>query len=369
MDFEVQQRVTRELRFVTSNARKRTQYMRETGKALQLQQVSWTKLLEISAAADQIKQQERNRLDKIIDASTVELKLRELRDKKASLELEFLKMCRERYDGGERYAYLPGPAGELPLHNCMLLRQSTLAKQLIDEMFTPSIDNFDTSLRDVNIPYVSDLDAWKQMDFLHPLNPYDDGGLFTGETVLHIAVVQEDEDMVQWLIEKKGASVAAKAVGSFFKPRELVRGKKESVVTVLGRKVAVERSQGHQRILHNKESQCDFGEYPFSFAASLGAVKIMALMKSVVMKMADNSTEYLKLVKQYPHKMRVPAANMSPADHLAYLLINAPDTEGNTALHMAVLHNQVTLRPTPSTLHPQLQPSIRLCTWRSSTTR
>ena len=198
MGAEVQQRVKQELRFVTSHARKRMEYMRETSKALQLQQPSWKILLAIRDAADQIKQQESNKRDEIIEDSAVERELRALHDRKASLEVDFLKLCRERYDGGERFAYLPGPAGELPLHNCLLLGQRELAKQLINEMFTPAIENFDTGVRDVNMPYVSDLNAWKEMEFFHPLNPYDDGGLFTGETVLHIAVVQEDEDMVEW---------------------------------------------------------------------------------------------------------------------------------------------------------------------------
>ena len=341
MTYNVQQRASRDLRFVTSQARKRMEYMRDTSKALQLQQKFWVKLLEIKDTVEQTRQQEDNERDKIMDSAVVKQELRELRDRRTALEAEFLKMCRDRYDGGEKYAYLPGPVGELPLHSCLLLGQSDLAKRLINEMFSPSVDNFDPSVHNVNMAFVSDLEAWKQMGFFHRLNPHDDGGLFTGETVLHIAVVQEDFEMVRWLIEDKGASVAARAVGAFFKPKELVQGKSESVVTVLGRKVAVERSKGRKRHTHNKEAQCDFGEYPFSFAASLGLVDIMALMKQAVMRKAEDQAEYLALVKNYPQKMRVPAAGMSKADHLAYLLLNAPDGDGNTALHMAVLHKQV----------------------------
>jgi hypothetical protein len=46
-----------------------------------------------------------------------------------------------------------------------------------------------------------------------------DGGLFTGETLLHIAIVQHDHQMVKWLLDG-GASLDARALGVFFqRPR------------------------------------------------------------------------------------------------------------------------------------------------------
>jgi hypothetical protein len=46
-----------------------------------------------------------------------------------------------------------------------------------------------------------------------------DGGLFTGETLLHIAIVQHDHQMVKWLLDG-GASLDVRALGVFFqRPR------------------------------------------------------------------------------------------------------------------------------------------------------
>jgi len=43
-------------------------------------------------------------------------------------------------------------------------------------------------------------------------------GLYSGETVLHIAIVNGDITMVEWLLNQ-GASQLAKADGCFFMPR------------------------------------------------------------------------------------------------------------------------------------------------------
>jgi|NorSeaMetagenome_1021524.scaffolds.fasta_scaffold286556_1 hypothetical protein len=49
-----------------------------------------------------------------------------------------------------------------------------------------------------------------------------DGGLFTGETLLHIAIVQHDRNMVQYLLEA-GADLDSRALGVFFQKEQVRR--------------------------------------------------------------------------------------------------------------------------------------------------
>ena len=49
-----------------------------------------------------------------------------------------------------------------------------------------------------------------------------DGGLFTGETLLHIAIVQHDIDMVKYLLEA-GADLDSRALGVFFQKSQIYR--------------------------------------------------------------------------------------------------------------------------------------------------
>jgi len=44
----------------------------------------------------------------------------------------------------------------------------------------------------VSIPYISDLHTWKALGVVPQSgHPHDDGGLYTGETILHIAVANQ----------------------------------------------------------------------------------------------------------------------------------------------------------------------------------
>lgn len=73
---------------------------------------------------------------------------------------------------------------------------------------------------DINTPYISDLEPWKELGVLDNHDPFDDGGLYTGETCLHIAIVQSksegDTSLVEWMLAK-GAHITCRATGSFFK--------------------------------------------------------------------------------------------------------------------------------------------------------
>ncbi|CAG9466553.1 unnamed protein product [Pedinophyceae sp. YPF-701] len=97
----------------------------------------------------------------------------------------------------------------------------------------------------------------------------DPPGLYEGETALHIAIVNRDFDMVKYLVQN-GADVRARAFGKFF-----ARGR-----------------------------PCYYGEYPVSFAASLGLHDICAYLKRHGAHVSDR------------------------------------DSYGNTALHLCVFHNR-----------------------------
>uniref|UniRef100_A0A8C4SD23 Ion transport domain-containing protein n=1 Tax=Erpetoichthys calabaricus TaxID=27687 RepID=A0A8C4SD23_ERPCA len=98
--------------------------------------------------------------------------------------------------------------------------------------------------------------------------------LYKGETILHIAVVNQNVMMVKELLSRNADTKNARARGSFFSP-----GK----------------------------GQCYYGEYVLSFAVCMGNEKIVNL-----------------LIK-----------SGAP--------LNAQDTQGNTVLHMLVLHPNKTL--------------------------
>ena len=128
-----------------------------------------------------------------------------LEKKQVQLEKEFLSLCNSRYDGGEKYAYLPGTCGELPVHSCLLLGITDLARKLVDQMHSPD----------------------------------------------------------------KNALVSAQATGAFFKSSELTFAKRESVGSVFGHRVAVARSRARRCQFHNPDAACNYGEFAMSFASSL----------------------------------------------------------------------------------------------------
>jgi hypothetical protein len=163
----------------------------------------------------------------------VEAPLKEDREK---IMDDFLQQLKDKRDGRrhdanhdadpERILYKCGPVGDLPLHQAFLLGLDDLGKVLIESfymredldgnqfqdeqgrsMFLPKPD------AGINTPYVSDLNAWKPL----VSNLFDDGGLYSGETVLHIAIVQQKTKLVKWMLERY-ACITSRAKGAFFKP-------------------------------------------------------------------------------------------------------------------------------------------------------
>lgn len=119
--------------------------------------------------------------------------------------------------------YRPAAVGDLPLHALFLHGLDDVGKEAVEEFYKVDMD--EKNLVDLNTPYKSDLEPWKEQNILGWNDPYDDGGLYTGETCLHIAITQgkpDDASLVSWMLEKK-AMVTTRATGAFFKGKVMKR--------------------------------------------------------------------------------------------------------------------------------------------------
>jgi hypothetical protein len=273
MGFEVQQKVKKDLFFVSANSRKRCLYIRKTNKSLQVETKIWKTISALREVCANISMQKEGQTHGIVSEELTNGLISEMEKEKTQLEAEFLQQCREEHQGRTKYAHVPGPCGELPVHTCLGMGLNELARQLIDE-FHSSSSSSGLKFDDVNAPYVSDFDAWRKYGYLAASHRYDDGGLFTGQTLLHLAVLRGDQDMVEWLIKKKGAWVNVKATGAFFKPKQMSINRKNKT----GQHSSVVK-QGKVPTFENADSVCVYGELPLSFAASTGHVEIMSVMK------------------------------------------------------------------------------------------
>jgi ankyrin repeat protein len=178
----------------------------------------------------------------------------------------------------------PGPVGNFPIHDCILLGQMKLAKELIKD--SPEL---------AECAYVDDLIPWKTVIGQKEI----DKGLYTGETVLHMAIGLGEVDLVKFLLEKqRGAKLhEKKATGMFFMPPFIRRKSSENLA------------------LHvNEYSRCYYGAFPLSFAASVGRDDICEHIFSALL-----------------------AGGLQPA----YAALFFQDDYGNTALHMAVIHRRM----------------------------
>lgn len=112
-----------------------------------------------------------------------------------------------------------------------------------------------------------------------------------------------------------------------------------------GRKVTVERSPDRRRYLENSDGECDYGEFPLSFAASMGQVKMMRVIKDAMtqrIRTDERGSYYDHLVKNpIFKKIREKPVPWSREFHACFLMLNAQDSDGNTALHKAVQFNRI----------------------------
>ena len=182
-----------------------------------------------------------------------------------------------------------GPVGDLPLHLAILLEKGNLGRdmiaavkssppwwerceKLVEEWGVESMPQLpsenmrnDESLRSfiINIPYQNDLrwwlklreaqqgEEWKEVnkatEFLH-WRDIDNSGLYTGETLLHLAIAQKNHELLDYLLEHE-ISLHSRATGIFFQPKH-----------------------GDARDVHVGTY---FGDTPLCFAASIGDAALM----------------------------------------------------------------------------------------------
>lgn len=351
------------------------------------------------------------------DQQVVEMKLFEALDRrKAHYVEQHSKEAGDKAAIEEASMLVPGPVGDIALHQCFLLGQFDVGMKVVEEFY-----NRDELL---NTPYGSDLKVWLDTDILSPAD--DDGGLYTGQTILHIAVVNASVELNRWLLLQRGANIVARATGAFFKPKRRVvvnswigsrrgsiirapppppqgspsasftpsPGSVPDIATPRGwagavcwRGLAVEVPerlssslsllahfllawiQGREtstaadslvKYQDNPFSACYYGEFPLSFAASLGRIEICDVLLEAFSKRRKNQDHHLKdfyeasarrQTREGKEMEKTLAAWKAQGDsgqpHPAYwrhmeldYIVNAQDSEGNTAMHMAVMHDK-----------------------------
>jgi ankyrin repeat protein len=188
-----------------------------------------------------------------------------------------------------------GPVGDSPIHNCFLLKQYRLGMHIIRKF--PDL---------VNREYENDLNPWKEVISKAQID--EDGGLYTGETVLHLAIGIVEKEVVEFLLQN-GARLDSRANGRFFLPLWIPFGKSSNPPIRVINSVLFPFNLGAR---FNEYSRCYFGEFPLSFAASVGCVEICEALLYHQASVSDGVLGFLR----------------------------RRDRFGNTGLHMAVIHNQ-----------------------------
>jgi ankyrin repeat protein len=286
------------------------------------------------------------------DIRRIEAELSKLSQERESAKKELLDLLATKADpvqqgGGDCDRFKPGPVGESPVHICFLLGLADIGHEVIKQYYSEK-----TLL---SVPYKNDLlplqidSVLKKSneDFSSPEN-----GLYTGETLLHIAIVNEDAALVKDLLDQ-GIEISSPATGVFFQPRwirprvkDLSRWQK-FLSWISGVDLKVEKFAILSREV-NEYSACYYGEYPLSFAASVGSVQICKLLLSYhkdrekdAPKMAANQLSRIgksQTFVQHNQHWSGKAGGMQRSSLWEFL--NAIDFFGNTALHMAVFHRR-----------------------------
>ena len=251
---------------------------REINQALQLQQPLWKLLKKIKRVGDNKNRLEHDlALKQNIDLAVWEKHLETLRSD--------LKRMRDRCANLIQSKNEAGPVGNFPIHDCILHNQIDLAEELIKE--NPALGE---------CTYGNDMTVWKDAGIQI------DEGLYTGETVLHLAIGMGHVKLVEALLEN--VDPIAEVKGLFFLP-PWIPYTKPSLLQKLANPFG-------RPLRFNSCSRCYFGAYPLSFAASVGSPEMCSLVLDAICRRDKNVNKALLIADDY----------------------------GNTALHMAVMHRQ-----------------------------
>jgi hypothetical protein len=317
-------------------------------------------------------------------------KLEQQRNKEHKLkddaENEYFVEIRRQFECYHRLAtdqpFPTGPVGESPVHDCFLFGLMEVGKKLIDMYYTtPEL---------LSVRYLNDLDPWrKDPDWddnkggdintegasnINTGEESEEDGLYTGQTLLHISIKREDIGMVQYLLEQ-GIEISSRATGVSFQPKFRL----PSIVGLAGPeriKANLQRFFAPDLQIENKDSEAYYGEYPLSFAASIGNLEICTLLY-YSKQLRIQSCMHFESKKITAEEMcKMPRCEKDKASYHAVLsrrklwqekqtsiarmnshlpidfqheptqkllmweFVNAADSLGNTALHVAVWHRR-----------------------------
>ena len=111
-----------------------------------------------------------------------------------------------------------------------------------------------------------------------------DGGMFSGETILHIAIVQHRLDSIEWLLQN-GARVDSRALGVFFQDSKVPKFKADENVWNKVFRGFRALARGRMRAPRdawrnepNAQAGVCYGEFPLSFAAAVGDEHVCYLL-------------------------------------------------------------------------------------------
>jgi ankyrin repeat protein len=272
---------------------------------------------------------------------------------------------------GESDPFPPGPVGDSPIHDCFLLGLHDFGKKIISKYYGTS--------HLISVPYRNDLLPWRSStEEIKKCNSVPlEKGLYTGETILHIAIVQEEVEVVRYLLEN-GIDISSRAIGAFFQPRFIssrytdLSFTQSLMVRLAGINLDREEFEAMKQI-ENVHSGCYYGEYPLSFAVSVGNIEICNLLydacwerRSAVERnpidgfsdepsserdKMENILENRSIAKLSHYKSFVEenddllsdedCAQITMKEKLVmWRFVNAADSLGNTAMHIAVIHNR-----------------------------
>jgi len=189
---------------------------RETNQTQQYKQPIWQLLQKLADVHAESQKLHSNDQGSGTEQTKVELELSKQKSSEAVEKIR--KYFRElKASNTEIFTQGPvGPVGEYPIHICFLLGLKDLGMELVKNYYnTPKLINI--GYQDDLQPYKAELVGRKSFDC----------GLYTGETILHIAIVTCDKETVEFLL-RHGASLDSRAIGVFFLPPWIPPREKQS---------------------------------------------------------------------------------------------------------------------------------------------